>query len=402
VVEIDPVEGRCEALPPDRRWTVLLEGSRQPQGVLLDGVAFANWTYNPQTMTTAIYLPLLDKGQGITVTAHSEGGISALGEAHNRAVIQDDVRRLLGDDCPPDAGDVEAVLRTEAPGTADAIARLGGPFVRFVEFTTPEEAAQQLGRAIVGEPVDAGGGEPYDLEASFVLFREGKPERHEVHLAGVTTSQILDTPFAWDGEVGTMHWQAEVVVTWKGRTLASTFQSQTLFSTIYAWQGAVYDAEEAALPPEEVVDGAGRLNEQLDWAPYVQTAEELRNLTQPHAVLLSRRYRQALQEGKPLVGYLATRVTSPDDRQAVLWFRVAGTAQFTLNGRPVQESPVEGEEEGEFAALHGARRSVVLQLREGENVLLADTRPPEGRRFWGLGAAFTTPDGQWMTDLRYG
>jgi hypothetical protein len=406
VVEIDPVEGRCLALPAERRWTVILEGSRQPQRVLLDGAGYADWVYNPQTLTTAIHLPLRDKGQGATVTAWSQHRISALGEAHNCAVVRGDVQRLLGDHCPPDPSDVEAVLHTEVPGTADAVARLGGPFVRFIEFTTPEEATQQLGRAIVGGPADAGEnagrGEPYDLEVSYVLFREDRPERHTVRRAGVRTSQILDAPFAFDGQVRTMHWQAEVKVTWKGRTLASTFQSQTLFPTIYAWQGAVYDAEEAAPLPWGVVDEVGRLNEQLDWAPYVQGMEGLTSLTEPHAVLFSREHRQALQEGKPLAGYLVARVISPDDRQAVLWFRAWGSAKFYLNGRPVKESSVKGEERGGFSSLHGARKSVLLQLCAGENTLLVDTRPPqEGRRFWGLGAAFTTPGGEWMTDLRY-
>ena len=234
VVHVAPVEGRCDALPELRGYEIRLEGSRPPERVMIDGVKVSDWTYNPETLTTAIHVPMRDKRQSITVTAIAKEGILALGEAHNRQLILSDVKRLIGHPCPGAEDDdavIDVALRSQAPGRTDAVARLGGPFARFIEFVTPEEASQQLGRVIVGAPARAD--EPYDLEMTFTLFRGNKPERHVIQLEGATESQIIDTPFAFDGQVPTMLWRAEVKVTWKGETLTYTHQSKPLFSTIY-------------------------------------------------------------------------------------------------------------------------------------------------------------------------
>ncbi len=341
VVRIAPVEGRCDVLPDRRQYEIRLEGSRRPDKVTLDGVETAGWTYNRETLTTVIPVPLRDKRQPTTITAVAAGGISALGEPHNREVILSDARRLLG----RDVKEVDAVLRLDAgsPGRADAaslavsnaVARLGGPLVRFVEFTTPGEAARQLGRVIVGAP--APGSEPYDLDATFTLFREGQPERRVVQIKGATESRVLDTPFAFDGQVRVARWEAMVEIAWRGETLTYTYQSQPLFPTIYAWRALIYNREERPISLEQVMDGA-----ELDWKAYNQTTDGLRNVNQPHALLLYREYRQELRDGVPLAGYLVTTVVSPDEREAIIRFQAAGPVAFYLNGRPVEAAPAGG------------------------------------------------------------
>jgi hypothetical protein len=79
VVHVAPAEGRCDALPDQRQVEVRLEGSRQPQKVMLDGTAIGDWTYNPETLTTTIHVPMRDKRQPVTIMAVAEGSISALG-----------------------------------------------------------------------------------------------------------------------------------------------------------------------------------------------------------------------------------------------------------------------------------------------------------------------------------
>jgi hypothetical protein len=353
--------------------------------------------YDPETLTTTVHVPMRDKRQPVTVTAVAEGKISALGEPHNRQVILADVRRLLGDRCPPQVGDVDAVLHLDAPGRADAIARLGGPFARVIEFATPEESSQQLGRVIVGAPALAD--EPYDLQANFTLFRGGRAERHTIHVKGTTESHILDTPFAFDGPVRTMHWEAQVKITWRGETLIYTHHSQPLFPTIYAWRAVVYNREQEPIALERVMDDAGHVDDALNWKAYVQTSARLESVHQPYAVHFRGEYQQQLRAGEPLAAYVTTTVISPDEREAVIWFQSGGPTQFYLNGHKVEQLPVEEEKEVR-PLFREARKTALVFLRAGENTLVVDTKPPhEGHLIWFFGGALTTPEGEWMTDL---
>jgi len=407
VVHIAPVEGQCDALPNQRRYEICLEGSRQPQKVMIDGAETTDWVYDPEALVTTIRVPTRDKQQPVTIAAVAEGRISALGETHNRGMILSDVNRLLANQVP--AGVVEdidalldATLRLDAGsrGRADAIARLGGPFARIIEFVTPEEASQQLGRIIVGAPARAD--EPYDFEATFTLFRGGKPEHYAIQVKGTTESHILDTPFAFDGQVRAMRWEAEVKVTWKGETLIYTHQSQSLFPTICTWRAVVYDREREPIALEQVVDDEGNINDGLDWKDYVQTSTGLRNVNQPHAILFYREYRQELRAREPLASYITTTVISPDEREAIIRFQSAGPTEFYLNGQKIEGMSVE-EEEGVLPFFRHSRQTAVMHLRAGENTLVVDARAPlegsEGFPIWFFGGAFTTPGGDLMFDL---
>jgi len=407
VVHIAPVEGRCDVLPDQRQYEVRLEGSRQPQKVMIDGVETVDWTYDPGTLTTTIHVPMRDKRQPVTITAVARGRISALGEAHNRAVVLSDVNRLLGDQVSAGVGGIDALLETilrldaGSRGRADAIARLGGPFVRFIEFVTPEEASQRLGRVIVGAPACAD--EPYDLEVTFTLFRGVEVEQRAVQVKGTAGSHILDAPFTFDGQIQTVRWEAEVKITWEGRTLTYTHQSRPLFPTIYAWRAIVYDQDEEPIRLDRVVDAAGRVNDAWGWKTYVQSTEGLRNLSQPHLIFFSRMeaYRERLKAGEPLAGYMTTTVISPDDREATIKFGSAGPTEFYLNGQKVDEVLVEEEKSVRPPILRGrVRKTVVMHLRAGENTLVVDTRPSQsGRPAWFFSGAFMTPDGDLMSDL---
>jgi len=317
-------------------------------------------------------------------------------------VIASDVRRLLGDRCPREAGDVDAVLQVDAPGRADAIARLGGPFVRVIEFVTPEEASQQLGRVIVGGPARAD--EPYDLEVTFTRSRGSKPERHTLHVEGATESQILDTPFAFDGQIQTARWEVEVRVTWKGQTLTYTHRSKPLFPTVHTWRALIYNQDKKPIALNRVMDSQGRPRSALRWKAYAQSVEDLHSLDQPHFIIFSwlEEYQEQLRAGESLAGYLSTTVVSPDEREVIVEFRSGGPTDFYLNGQKVEVIPVE-EVEGVHPLFRQARRTAVMRLRAGKNTLLADTRPsPPPERFLSFSGAFMTPDGDVMTDLVFG
>jgi len=416
VVHVAPVEGRCDALPDQRQYEIRLEGSRRPQHVTVDGVETTRWTYDRDTLTTIIHVPAHDKRQPMTITAVAEDEISALGEPHSRTVVISDVRRLLGDRCPRmvEAVDLDmdvdalldAVLSLDVPGRADfgelsradAIARLGGPFVHFVEYVTPEESSQWLGRAFVAAPTR--GYAPYDLDATFTLFGEGEVDRRTVRIEGSDGSHILDVPWAFDGRVRTARWEAEVKITWRGETLVAQHRSKPLFPAIPAWRVIVADEKDGSLSLGQVVDDLGNVNEGLDWKAYVQAPAGLKNINQPHAVLFYKEHRQALDAGEPLVAYLTTTIISPDEREAVLRFQAPDLAEFYLNGHRVEETPVEQGDAALHALVGALRQTAVMHLCAGKNTLVVFARPDRsGDPFWVFGGALVTPDGDLMTDL---
>lgn len=407
LVEIAPVEGRCDLLPEQRGYEIRLEGCRFPQRLLVDGVQTSDWIYDPEVLTTTIRLPKRDKRQPATVKAVAEGGISALGLARNREVRQGDVQRLLGDRRLQNAEDMDAILRLDLPGRMDAVARLGGPFARTIEFVTPHEASQQLGRIIVSGPVPAA--EPYDLKVTFALFRGGAVERHVIQMQDVAGAQIVDTPFSFDGQVQSMRWEAEIRIRWRGETLVSTYRSTALFPTIHTWQALVHKKDEAQIRLEQVLDGQGYLNPDLPWRAYCQRADlPLANLTEPYIVPLASDYKPWLAAGDALVGYLAATVTSPDERKAVLNFWAQCPVAWYLNGGNVALLPEKPQKAAQPPFFRPTRRSAVLRLRSGENSLVAVSRPSDLIRpstelpAWRIGGALTTPAGEVMTDLVFG
>jgi len=418
VVHISPVEGCCDDLPRRRSYEIRLEGSRRPDRVIVDGSEISDWAHDPEMLRTTIRVPERDKGQPVTITALARDGISALGKARNQQVVLSDVRRLLGDEArlPGNlqldgegvALECTALLDTLLRGDVQgcnprgllyAIMRLGGPFVRFIEFTAPEEAGQRLGRVIVGAP--AQGTEAFDLEVTWTLDLGKESEQHTVQIEGATQSQILDAPFAYDGRVRAGRWTAEVRLTWRGRRFTKTHHSQVLFPTVYAWHTLVYDQETELLDLAQVLDGRGKARQALDWIPHLQKAEGLININQPHGIQLSREHGQALEEGQSLAAYVTTTVLSPDERDVVFHFRSAGPAQIYLNGQRVEEVPVK-QEEWLPGLLRKARRTAEMRLRKGENTLVIHSQPPEDKRpWWYLGGALTTLEGEAMTDLLF-
>jgi hypothetical protein len=398
-VRVAPVEGRCDALPDRRAYEIRLEGSRRPQRVTIDGAETSDWTYHPATLTTVIQVPMRYKGKPLAVVAVAEGGISALGETHNREVILSDVRRLLGDGCPSDAGDVDAVLRSDLPGRPDAVARLGGPLARVIEFVTPEEASLALGRVIVGGPINEG--EPYDLEVTLTLFKEGQAEERVVQVQGATESHIIDLPTTFDGTVRPMRWEAEVVVAWRGERLTVWHQSQPLFPTIYAWRTLIYNQDQESILLGEVMDPGGKINESLAWKTRTQTSEGLTSLTQPHALFFYREYEADVRAGVPLASYLTTTVVSPDERDVLLVFRSTGLLEVYLNGHEVEVLPGDVDQVALHPLLWEDQSKALVHLVAGRNTLLVHSQMSEKNPHWLFCGALLAPDGGLITDLAF-
>jgi alpha-glucosidase len=404
VVHIAPVEGQCATLPTRRGYEIRLEGSRRPDRVMLNGVQASDWSYDAQALRTIIRVSRRTKAQAVTVTAIATDGISALGECLNRKRIREDVQRLL--DRPLPAGNdsefLETVLAAETAGRDHALARLGGPLLRFLEFTTPEEASLRLGQLIVGAPAPSD--PPFDLVVDWALSQGPQAWLHTVSLCGCTESQIIDAPFSFDGQVRSGHWTAEARLTWRGATLTHRHQSQPFLPAIHAWQVALCLPADEALLPSPTALATGQDSDDLVWTESVQTTDNLANILQPYSVSFSRMADQATSDSEAetpdtFIAYARTRFTSPDQRDAVLCFRSPGRTGIYVNGQEIEELPVE-QQTWLPGASRKARQSTPLSLKSGKNTLLVRSLPPqESNPGWSLSCWFTTPGGEPITDL---
>ncbi len=402
VVHVAPVEGRCPELPTARSYEIHFEGSRKPEAVLIDGKSAEAraWTYDEEALTTVVSVPVRDKAELLTVAIRAEEAILALGASHNEDVIAADVARLLGDACPDDATSVDAALALPeaTPGRTEAVARLGGPFAIVREYVTPEEAAQQLGRVIVAPPQE---GTPYDARVTFTCERGADVETQITEVTNSTDRQIIDAPFAFQGEPRTQRWAVQVDFIWRGVQWTRTYHSEVLFPTITAWRAVAYPQDEApALDAVLIADGG--VNPALDWQSHIQDPDDVPNYKEPHAVLFWRDYEELLRAGEPLVGYVTGTVVSPEERDAVLEFRTTGEVELYLNGEPVPVMPYPDESHLR-PTFRSAYRTEPLTLREGENVLLIRSVPlPETKpHWWYFGARFVDEDGELMLDLDF-
>ncbi len=298
-------------------------------------------------------------------------------------------------------------MGVESPGRQDAIARLGGPFVRFVEFLTPEEASQQLGRVIIGSP--AASKQPYDAEITFSLLCGADTQNYGISIEQTADSHIVDTPFRHDGRLRSTRWEAEVRLSWHGETFTHTYRSSSLFPTIYAWRVLVYNQDEQSFLLDEILDGERDLNRALDWRFYCQDdGPPPANLTHGHTVDLAGEYAGRLAAGEPLAAYLATTISSPDEREVVFLVWAECRTEWFLNGQRIELLPMEEQETAKPPFYRPTRKSVVLRLRQGANSLVAASLPSESIRasaglpYWRFGGALAAPDGQVMPDLAFG
>jgi hypothetical protein len=245
-----PDESRCEIWiqPGDgpaadaelRRYALRLAGTVRPREVLLDGRPHADWRQDG--LLTVIELPGRPADQPVAVQVSADGPLSALGPAHDATVRAADLRRLLG---RPELAESELAaavlaLPDDHPSRPAALARLGGPAVRVDEHTAPDEAANVLGRVIVG----AGAGERVSVQCSWTLERGEDVQvftQHPVELDD--GGQVFDAPFRWDDSLTPTRWTVAVHARWASRwgevTLRSQHRAAVLNPSLPSWAVAI-------------------------------------------------------------------------------------------------------------------------------------------------------------------
>jgi hypothetical protein len=404
-LQIDPVEGRCAALPQQRSYQIYFEGTNPPQQVAINGQATDAWRYDSDSLTTVVAVPAQPKAEPLTVSIEAPGRSPTQSESYNRQLQLADVKKLLGARLPAVPFDqlAEAVLEQVGPGQADALARLGGPFVRFIEYITPEEATQSLGTLIVGGTAD---GSPFQLDVTWKLGHLGRVEEQTARLSSPDgQALILANPFAVSAAGEPREWTAEVTLTWQGKTLRFSHRSRPIFAAISPWQVVVYNEDEQPLEPAQVLDSTGRPNLQLAWESYSQSIAGVKNIADPFYVRLRERYTPRYEAGENLASYAFTTIIAPEEREVSLFYHAGAAIRLWFNGEELEEGKqLESSGQAGNNVYHPhlrPRYTGALRLKKGPNTLLVASKPPHPRPMWWFSVAVVRPDGSIMTDLLY-
>lgn len=404
-LEIGPVEGHCAALPEQRSYQIYFEGTNPPLDVRLNGQSAAGWHYEADSLTTVVVIPSQPKTKLLTIAVKAPARTPAESENYNRTLQLAEVKKLLGARRPALTYDqlAGAVLDQTGPGQADALARLGGPFVRFIEYITPEEAARSLGKLIVG---DTANGSPFELAVTWKLGHQGRVEEQTGRVSSPHgQAALLDNPFAVSTAGEPREWTAGVALTWQGKTLHFTHRSRPIFAAISPWQVMVYNEDAQPLDPAQVLDPAGQPNPELDWETYAQAFSEVKSIADPFYVRLRERYTSRYEAGESLASYAVTTVIAPEEREVVLFYYAGAAIQLWFNGEQLEEGKqLESGGEAGHNVYHPhlkPRFSRTLRLKKGSNTLLVASKPPRPRPYWWFSVAVVRPDGSIMTDLLY-
>jgi len=394
-ISVGAVEGRCDGLPAERTVSVAFRHICEPASLFVSGVERFTWRYDADTHTALVELPPAPKSQPIAITVRSDEPLSLATFARASERRAADARRLLGEAAVPaaDADLMEAAVAVGGERGLTALARLGGPFARVYEHTTPEDAARWLGRLVVAAPQD---GSPVTVRGTWRLIsREGVREE-TLELGPTHADTVVHCPFAWDGTVAAARWELELRMEWRGRLLEQHFRSQSLFPTVGVGRLLAHTAD-GAPPLSEVIDAAGAPQPELPWEPFLHTPAhgEFQNLTERYNVPLTAR----AQGDADMVAFVAVTLRSPDDRVARVATQAYRPLQLVLNGAPL---PIEHQAENDMLRQNSDwSRSAPMRLRAGDNHLLVvcDHKGTEIPWRWFLHLMLVDEDGLTVPDV---
>lgn len=397
---IDTPEGHCPALPAERRFTLRFEHAPRPREVQLDGVAHPDWSYDEAARRISIELPPRPRGQAAAVVVSLDPAGLPLGDAHNRYLRAADARRLLGLGAEVEGTPVDNLIAAALAGDThahqNALARLGGPFARVYEYTTPEDASHHLGCLLVAAPHD---GTPVGVSGLWRLQDSDGSHEYPFDLGEVAADTIVESPFAWDGRIATACWGLELALRWRGHELHHSFTAQTLFPTIGSWRVFARPIDE---PVElaELIDEQGVPRPERPWDSYAHEPAhggEFQNLTEHYNVPLAiyaRRDRSAT-----MVGYATAGFHSPDEREIRVAYQSYRGLRLYVNGVEVAE---ETHADVDFFQLNiDWSRSAPVRINAGVNHLLiiSEHHAEDQAWRWFLRVALLNLDGLPLPDL---
>ncbi|MCS6881365.1 MAG: glycoside hydrolase family 31 protein [Oscillochloridaceae bacterium] len=388
-VSIGPAEGHCPALPPERAITVRFEHCRPPTRVWLDGREHAGWRYDAATQTIIVDITARPRTISTSLVVQGDAPLTFAGDERNAALRLADARRLLR---LPDAASetlLAAALAGDTAAHRHALARLGGPFARVFEYTTPEDAARTLGALVVAAPRD---GAPVRVAGHWRLHGPGGVAEIPCDPGDLYADTIVYAPFAWDGSSATCRWSLDLRLHWRGHAIAYSFTSATLFPAVSAWRTLATPAI-SPLSLDALLDLAGAPRRELPWDHHTLASapDEMRSLTEPFPVPLSQ-YARANRDAA-LVGYAVAELRAPTALEARVAYQSPRLVRVWLNGVELMT------ESFTPCAVNKVNprwsRTIPATLRPGANVLLIASDRPAGEEpwFWFLHVAIVGPDG---------
>jgi hypothetical protein len=398
LLSIYPVEGMCQSLPAKRRYTIHLRRSSKPASVTINERRTQDWHYSAQDNTTIIELPYIDTSQMTVIRVQADENIIILGKEIYKHLVKSDVETLLAENCPDGPLEVEAVLALDSPGKMEAIARLGAPFVSVVEFTTPDKVFQNLGTLIIASPED---GSTYSVEITLSLLLSGCEESRIIEYEKTKTSHIIPLPYRCEC-AETTRWEAEVKFTWRGHSWISIYRSKVLFPAVNLWQCLSYDPVNDRKLKDSLFNDTGiQRHKHLKWKESSPSIDADITFTRSHTVQLNELFKDEYGKSKKLSVLLTSVVDSPDDRMVALEYTSNTKARIELNGEYLPEKErVDDTALGRF--ITGTHFTVTAHLKAGANALIVDCPAPEQENVkWFFGCAFTSPEGELLTDLSY-
>ncbi len=388
-VSIGPVEGHCPALPSERAITVRFEHCRPPARVLLDDAEHPGWRYDVATQTVIVEIPNRPRTVPVSLVIQNETSLTCPGDERNAALRLDDARRLLQLPGADSQTLFAAALAGNTVAQCHALARLGGPFARVFEHTTPEDAIRTLGTLLVAAPRDS---TPVRVTGHWRLRSPAGITEIPCDLGDLYADTIVEAPFAWDGSPATCRWSLDLRLHWRGHDIAHHVTSATFFPAIGAWRTLAAPAN-MPLGLDRLLDPFGAPRRELPWDhhPSALAGHALRSLTEPFSVPLSQ-YARARRDAAQ-IGYAVAELNVQNPLEACIAYQSPRPVRVWLNG-------VELATES-FAPcainrvnLHWSR-TVSTTLRPGMHVLLIASDRPAGEDpwFWFLHVAILGPDG---------
>lgn len=345
VLNVAGAEGNCPNLPAKRTFELHFRGVSQPQEVTINQGVSSEWTYNAETSELVVFVADVNR------TSSTEVGVKIVPVAKKVVVGQN------------------------------------APFAHCVDYTTYEDARQQLGTLVIVPPAD---NSLFDAKVEWTLSKAGAVEA-KIHqtIKSATTRQIIQNPYCDEGDFSTFRWSVSVDIKWRGETVHYYYVSQDAYPSVSNWQTVIYNPQTEPHSIGDVTAVDGNPNPNLNWVVNHQASNELLNIKQPYGLVLLKSERQRILDVEFLEACVATNMFSASARNATLYIQSVGDSNCYLNGKELTAvEPITHEKLNPMfdSWMPPQQKYYPLLLNEGANQIVIFSQPDMEIKWWGIGA----------------
>jgi hypothetical protein len=197
--------------------------------------------------------------------------------------------------------------------------------------------------------------------------------------------RILHSPFTDEGQFQTARWSVSVTVQQGEKSFTDGYTSRAAYPGAQQWQTFIYDRDQSALPPHQVISANGTLPRQT----VTQERAKMFNIYQGFGAVLLEKERQRITDGEPLEACVSTHLSSQVEQEAILCIHCIG--EHTAYLEDIQLTPIEPIQHENIQPLFmswmpSKPTYYAITLRAGENDLSVFTQPDVKAGWWGVGA----------------